>query len=100
METTNRNRYRRQLRKEKWNRIFDYFGGRKCSHCGIESKYPIYDLHHIDPTEKDFKISKGIYLKWESILEEIKKCELLCSNCHRIEHYRIKKEQLNEQKIK
>ncbi len=24
--------------------------------------------------------------KWESILEEVKKCDLLCANCHAEEH--------------
>ena len=76
----------RKLRKERWARIFEYYGGRKCSKCGIESEYPIYDLHHRDPSLKEFKISRAIRHKWETLLAEIEKCDLLCANCHRIVH--------------
>ena len=85
-ERLRRNARDRKLRKEKWMKIFEYFGGKKCQDCGIESKHPIYDLHHRDPSQKDFKVSRSIRRKWEIIEAEIAKCDLLCSNCHRIRH--------------
>lgn len=43
------------------------------------------DFDHLDPSTKTASISK--LSKWrgnkEKLLEEIAKCELVCSNCHR-----------------
>lgn len=55
-----------------------------CSKCGI--KHPaVLDFHHKDPNKKKIEVSKasGIH----NIKQEIKKCEILCSNCHRILHW-------------
>lgn len=50
--------------------------------------YEIYDFHHIDPKLKDRKISDMIHKKrdFNLLIIELDKCELLCSNCHRIRH--------------
>ena len=84
----------RERRKKNWELAFKHFGGRKCQHCGIESDQPIYDLHHKDPSEKDASIAILFAKKhWKKdILPEVKKCMLLCANCHRIEHERIRLE--------
>ena len=83
-----RNERQRDKRKENWEKVFEYFGGRKCSMCGIESEYPIFDLHHTNPDEKDFNPSRLAHYRWENMLKEVEKCALLCSNCHRIVHYK------------
>lgn len=85
--------YDREFRKKRWAMIFDYFGGRKCQACGVESEHPIYDLHHRDPSAKDFSIGDVIRRKWKTLLPEVAKCDLLCSNCHRIRHDVERKEQ-------
>jgi len=62
--------------------------GLKCSKCGFEHPAAL-DFHHTDPNEKKFNISKNkTYFKHnkERLFEEIKKCVVLCANCHRIEH--------------
>lgn len=53
-----------------------------CVDCGIS--YPYYVMHwdHID-TDKIADVSKLMALKaWQTVLDEIAKCELVCSNCH------------------
>ena len=63
--------------------------GSKCNDCSIEfPKYPycIFDFHHIDPKEKDVDWQKLRLRSWDKVLEELDKCILLCSNCHRIRH--------------
>ena len=58
-----------------------------CIKCGETRKY-IIQFHHIDPNQKDFGI--GAYAGYktkELILNEIKKCVCLCSNCHDEFHY-------------
>lgn len=69
--------------------IEKFFGGFICSRCGFIGQPSQFDCHHLDPKEKDFKISK----KWQSainsrdrFLKELSKCILLCANCHRLEH--------------
>ena len=63
----------------------------KCKICGFNHPSAL-DFHHIDPKEKFKTVSD---LKWsgcshETFITEIKKCDVLCSNCHRIEHWNKK----------
>lgn len=63
----------------------------KCERCGFDHPATL-DFHHKDPKTKEFGISTAKTSGGRSrdeILEEIKKCEVLCSNCHRIEHSNI-----------
>lgn len=80
--------------KDRWQQrkhdAITYKGG-KCVDCGIVSttnNYFIFDFHHLDPNKKDFTWAKCKLRKWESVLLELDKCILLCSNCHRIRHYK------------
>lgn len=64
----------------------------KCERCGFSHPATL-DFHHLDPSQKSFGISRAARNAWfnkEKILEEIKKCIVLCSNCHRIEHWNQK----------
>jgi hypothetical protein len=60
--------------------------GGKCNRCGWEGHLAAYEFHHLDPKQKEFSLGSVSNKKWEIILNELSKCELLCSNCHRIEH--------------
>ena len=75
------------VRKTK-EKVMKYFG-RKCSKCGV-SDLPsyCYDVHHINPEEKEFNIS-GImtWTDFEKLKNELDKCILVCANCHRIIHH-------------
>jgi hypothetical protein len=79
-----------EYQKERWkNRKYTavkLMGG-KCFDCGYCKNYSALEFHHLDPNEKDFEWNKMRQLKWASIVEELKKCVLLCSNCHRERHY-------------
>ena len=56
--------------------------------CGV-SFYVCLDFHHVD--EKLFNISVSFQdYGVDVLIKEIEKCEILCSNCHRILHYRLK----------
>ena len=58
----------------------------KCADCG--NTYPIccYDFHHVGPKTQEVGRMVHKDMKLELILEEARKCVLLCSNCHRIRH--------------
>lgn len=61
----------------------------KCNRCP-EKHIACLDFHHTDPSKKEEGVAKMIHDGYskEKILEEIAKCEVLCSNCHRKEHHR------------
>ena len=64
-----------------------YLGG-KCLDCGFVTSYAVvYDFHHRDPAKKDFGIASCRGRSFESLKSELEKCDLLCSNCHRIRHW-------------
>lgn len=67
----------------------NYKGG-SCIDCGVthpEYPYVIFDFHHLNPKEKDVDWAKLKLRSWDKVIEELDKCVLLCSNCHRIRHY-------------
>lgn len=53
--------------------------GGKCVKCNVNKR-----LHfdHIDPTTKLFEINEILDCKLDKLLDEIKKCQLLCISCH------------------
>src|ERR1051326_1382193 len=60
-----------------------YKGG-KCQVCNYDRYLGALDLHHIDPTTKEFGIGdKGYTRSWERVQKEADKCILVCANCHR-----------------
>ena len=78
--------YSLERRRAIKRQALDYKGW-SCNSCGlIDKDYPqIYDFHHIDPSQKDFAISKNT-LVFEKIKNELDKCIVLCANCHRKVH--------------
>ena len=59
-----------------------------CCECGYNKHPSALDFDHIDPSKKLFDISKKIvFSKLSALMEEIKKCRVLCANCHRIHSY-------------
>jgi len=69
--------------------LIKYKGG-ECKKCKLkleDTHYSVFDFHHRIPTEKDLAISNIKHLSWKAAIKEADKCDLLCANCHRIEHY-------------
>ena len=73
--------------------IKNHFGGLKCKFCGYSKLFSVLDLHHLDPSEKEYEVSKLRTYNEKTIIKELEKCILLCANCHREEHVRIRAEQ-------
>lgn len=55
-----------------------------CADCGIFYPYYVMDFDHLNSTNKQFCIGQFGFHGKKQILDEIDKCELVCSNCHRI----------------
>ena len=87
-ETKQRTKEAKAKLKEEW---YAFKSTLKCAHCGF-NHVAAMDFHHEDPKTKlgnvhEF-ISNGQFAK---AYEEIKKCIVLCANCHRIHHHKEKK---------
>ena len=75
-------RVSRDKRRE-W--LFEYKKTLSCVYCGNDNPLNL-DLDHIDRTTKKgtpATMVTGGY-KWESVLEELAKCQPVCRNCHNI----------------
>ena len=59
----------------------------KCAWCP-EADPACLDFHHDDPTQKEQHVAKAVRLGWsiERIESEMRKCIILCANCHRKHH--------------
>jgi hypothetical protein len=73
---------RRRNRKE---RVVRLLGG-ACQLCGYDRCLWALDLHHVDASSKDFNVSSSNTRRWASIVDEVRKCVLLCRNCHQEVH--------------
>lgn len=90
----NRKKRRQQIkdRRDQHREWFaDYKSTLQCKNCP-ENDPVCLVFHHMDPTQKDFLVSQMIYLGYgkSRILEEITKCLVLCANCHRKLHGKLK----------
>lgn len=64
----------------------EYLGG-KCIFCKYNRCSAALDFHHLDEDNKNFGLSqKGMTRSWEKTKQELKKCILVCANCHREIH--------------
>jgi predicted nucleic acid-binding Zn ribbon protein len=58
--------------------------GSKCQCCGYNKCSSALAFHHIDPKKKDlgFGSIRANPKSWKKIVKELKKCILVCHNCH------------------
>jgi 5-methylcytosine-specific restriction endonuclease McrA len=57
--------------------------GGGCSVCGYDRYLGALHFHHIDPETKSFTLAAlGITRSLDAMRREIRKCVLLCANCH------------------
>ena len=70
--------------------LITMFGG-QCTLCGYKDYAGALDFHHLNRNTKLFSLSvKGLCYAWKTIVQEAKKCVLLCKNCHAEVEGRIK----------
>lgn len=58
----------------------------KCTKCGDKRHY-VLDFHHLADKRFSISIAASTGFSIASIKKEIRKCIVLCSNCHRELHY-------------
>lgn len=78
------------IQKKRWQdrkrKAIGLLGG-KCQKCGYNKNMAALEFHHLDPTTKEYGWNKLRLRKWGTVINEIKKCVLLCSNCHMETHW-------------
>ena len=89
----NTEKYREANRRSMERRLQWYRGimtGKKCKRCG-EDSIEVLEWHHFDPSNKVERISVMVkdLRPTDVILKEMKKCWVLCKNCHCKEHYGV-----------
>lgn len=73
--------------KEKRKQIVRDAKSCPCQKCGKSYPPKVMDLHHREGEQKDGKISRMVErASLAALIEEIAKCDVLCANCHRMEH--------------
>jgi predicted XRE-type DNA-binding protein len=80
----NKNCWRKIDSYAKKYKAIELLGG-KCEYCG-ETNFFKLEFHHLESEEKEYNISHIRNYRWSIIESEIKKCKLLCRNCHNEEH--------------
>jgi len=73
----------KKKREERREKFIEMLGG-ECSQCGFSECYRALDFHHVNPEEKEFIISGNETRALEDVKKEVRKCILLCKNCHTI----------------
>lgn len=58
--------------------------GGECEICQYKKNTSALCFHHIEPKNKSFQIDirHCSNKSWDKLLKEVKKCQLLCLNCH------------------
>src|SRR6266481_2833120 len=77
---------RDHLTRLRWKRkraLIKLKGG-KCEDCGYAGSPAALEFDHRNPKTKYRCVSTLLACKWESLLVEVMKCDLVCSNCHAI----------------
>lgn len=78
---------RRKLKQ----RFAEYKQSLECHNCGLSGKDNQWALehHHLDPNDKVTTIAHLVTsgYAWDTIMEEVAKCIVICANCHRMEHW-------------
>ena len=84
-----KNQYDMQRWSERKTKAVEYKGG-CCEACGYSKYQGALEFHHINPAEKDVDWGQLRLRSWYRITAELDKCALLCSNCHKEEHHKLR----------
>ncbi len=77
----------KRSKKRRKYQVVHIMGG-KCCICGYDKCVSALDLHHVSEKRNGKESMSGIiyHQSWVKILKELKKCILVCANCHREIH--------------
>lgn len=68
--------------KNRKTNLISLFGS-KCCICGFNKFQEALEFHHVNPEEKELKLSANVMVALDKQIKEARKCILVCANCHR-----------------
>ena len=77
LSVTERKTFVRKMMKKE---AVSLFGG-QCTVCGYSKSQRALEFHHVDPSKKEYQINFAKH-GWSKSLKELRKCALVCGNCH------------------
>lgn len=72
------NRYYKEWSDARRQRAIEYLGS-ICVRCGSNERL---EFDHINGKDKSYPIAKNLNRRWEVLILELNKCQLLCRPCH------------------
>ena len=79
----------KRKRRSRW--LNKYKERKGCEICGYSENGVALDFDHKDPSLKRFNVSsRSLTYSLKQIFLEVRKCRILCANCHRIHTYKAK----------
>ena len=72
--------------QDRMEKFREYKKTLKCNRCGYDD-YRALQFHHTDDNKEGTPSVIARHKSWDNVMEELNKCEVLCANCHQIEHY-------------
>ena len=94
--------YKRRARRETRIRALEYGAAKGCCDCG-ERDPRVLEFDHIEPCKKENGIAKlfsdGYSWGAEKLRAEIRKCRVICANCHR-KHTIIQQEHYSHKDVR
>lgn len=92
----NKSKYRvyQKNRRARVRKFFaEYKASAGCAHCHIDNPV-VLEFHHKLPGTKEFQFNDygRRNISMDRLKLELEKCIVICANCHRIEHDRLRKE--------
>lgn len=78
-------------RRRRYHWLNAYKVAKGCESCGYNKHAVSLDFDHVDPSTKKFTVAHRIDLSTvKTLMAEVRKCQVLCANCHRIKSYEDK----------
>jgi hypothetical protein len=79
---------RNRKAKSRNKKIINELKEKGCCRCGWNEHPCGLDYHHKDSSLKKLSIARLVNFSYgkETLIKEVEKCILLCSNCHRVFH--------------
>lgn len=83
--------YNKKTQKKNWTRKRKFIDKvvltLGCQYCGYKTHPSALEFHHLDPSTKKFSVRSAICRSIPTLKSEMRKCIILCANCHRELHF-------------
>tara|TARA_Y100000310_G_scaffold313567_1_gene362054 strand:+ start:897 stop:1304 length:408 start_codon:yes stop_codon:yes gene_type:complete len=82
-----------RIRKEHNLRIREIKEASPCVDCGVSYPSCVMQFDHMPGTVKRFNLADMGDRSWTTVLAEIRKCEIVCANCHAVRTHKRRAEE-------